>query len=122
MTLDDQTTDLLTLIAAVVALSVAYSQTLGPYQYRITEWVIEAFTIRSRYKGLTNLGVGMILAACFGVLVAIQSGEWLILATVVLAGVLASVKAADEHDKKEAPPEQEKPGPTPLVTQGQVRR
>lgn len=123
MTIDESTTQLLAMIAAVVALSVAYGKALGGYQYQIVEWVVDAFEVKSRYKGLVNLGVGIVLAACFAFLVAWQSGEWFVMATGILAGVLASVEASKIHDGQ-VPAEQEKPAPkqTGLVVPETGRR
>jgi hypothetical protein len=83
-----------------VEVSATY-EALGSQQCQIVEWVIAAGQIKSRYRGLVNLIVGMLLAGAFSGLAAWQAGDWAILSGRLLAGMLASVEAARVHDGQE---------------------
>lgn len=94
--MDEELAKLFLLVGAV---ALAYGRLAGPVQMQVSQWVIDAGQIRSRFRGLVNLGVGMLLAASFGLLAAWQGGDWSVLAVVILAGVVASVEAAKVHDE-----------------------
>lgn len=105
--MDDQIVQLFAVLAVAVGL---YAKAFGQYQFQIAEWIIAARQVESRYKGLVNLAVGVVLAGCFAALAAWKLGDWSILAVGLLAGVLASVEAAKVHDGQ-VPAEAEKPVP-----------
>lgn len=95
--------DLAKLLAIVAAASVAYGKILGPYQMQLSEWVIAAGRVPSRWRGLVNLGVGVALATAVAAVASWQAGDWAVLAVGFLGGILASVEAAKVHDAKDAP-------------------
>jgi hypothetical protein len=101
--MDSEIGGLLAMLFAVVAL---YAKYVGPYQTQLSEWVIEARQVESRYKGLVNLAVGVVLAVAISGVAAWYLGNLFILPVGVLAGALASVEAAKVHDDQE--PEQRK--------------
>jgi hypothetical protein len=92
--------ELITLIAVVTGLSVAYGKAFGPYQTQVAQWVIDALGIARRYRGLVNLGTGVAIATAFTVVAAGQLGQPGIIAIGVLAGVFASVEAGRVHDRE----------------------
>ena len=106
--MDVKVDELLTLAAAVVAVSIGYGQVFGKYQFQLVEWLVAATAIPSRYRGLLNLAVGVAIATSYSGFAAWQAGEWRLLALGSLAGVFAAVEAAKVHDTKPAgqPPTQ----------------
>lgn len=99
---DDQITDLLALIGAVVTLGAAYGKMFGGRQTQIVEWIVTGFGVKSRWRGLVNLAVGLVIAGAVSAYAALRSGEWAMLAAGLLAGLLASDEAARVHDEQAA--------------------
>lgn len=85
-------------IAVVTGASLAYAKALGQSQSQIVEWLIAAFRVASRWRGLLNLATGVVLAVALSAVAAISVGDWRIVGTGLLAGVLASVEASRAHD------------------------
>lgn len=94
--MDEELAKLFLLVGAV---ALAYGKAVGSTQAQVSQWVIDAWQVKSRYRGLINLAVGMVLAGAFGLLAAWQGGDWSVLAVIVLAGIVASVEAAKAHDE-----------------------
>ena len=114
--MDDQTAQMLALVATVVALSAGYAKAFGAHQFQIVEWVVDAGGVPGRFRGIVNLIVGVAIATAFGGLGAWQAGDPGILALGLLAGAFASVEAAKVHDgqdqrvtRVDAPPAPEPP-------------
>jgi hypothetical protein len=99
---DEQTTELLGLLAVVLGLSVGYGKAFGAYQTYVTQAVIDSVGVRSRYRAAVNIGVGLVLAVAFSTLGAWRLGDWSLLAAGGFAGFLASVEAGKVHDEKDA--------------------
>ena len=98
--MDENVSQLLAAAAAVVAVSVGYGKVFGKYQFRLVEWLLTATCAPGRYKGLVNLAVGVAVATGFSAFAAGQADrDWSLLALGCLAGVFASVEAADVHDQ-----------------------
>lgn len=88
-------------IAAIILAAGAYAKYFAPYQERISEAIIEAFSVPKRYKSLTNIGVGVAIAVIFTVVAAISAGLGLqVIVGGIAAGILASVNASTIHDEK----------------------
>lgn len=105
---NDQVNDLLNLIGAVVTLGAAYAKLFGARQTQIVQWVIEGFGVRSKWRGLVNLAVGLAIAGAVSAYAAWQTDQWAMLVAGVLAGLLAADEAARVHDEqavREAVPE-----------------
>lgn len=102
MGMEQPVAELVTLIAVVTGLSVAYGKAFGPYQTQVAQWVIDALGIARRYRGLVNLAVGIMIATAFTVVAAVQLGQSGLIAVGVLAGAFASVEAARVHDQVKA--------------------
>lgn len=97
---ESQVTDLLTLIGAVVTLGAGYAKLFGPRQTQIVEWIVTGFAVKSRWRGLVNLGTGVAIAGAVSAFAAWQSGQWGMLAAGLLAGLLAADEASKVHDEK----------------------
>ncbi|MGB3330966.1 MAG: hypothetical protein WBA46_18525 [Thermomicrobiales bacterium] len=91
--------DLVAYLGILVAASVAYGKVVGPYQVELTETVIEALGIRSRYKRVANLATGIVVALAFTGVAGYALGRWELLLPGVFAGFLASVEAGRKHDE-----------------------
>lgn len=108
--------DLAAYFAIIVLVSVAYGKTFGATQEAITQAVIDAFAIRSRYRRVTNLGVGMAIALLIAGAAAWKLTSWDVIPIGIIAGLMASVEAAKAHETPQAPPTKpaaqggEKPG------------
>lgn len=89
---------LIALSVVVISLAAAYGKAFGPYQTTLAQWVIEAFAIQSRFRGLTNLGVGLVIGVGFSVMAAGMIGTRALVAVGIFAGFLASVEAGRRHD------------------------
>lgn len=98
--------------AAIVAVAAGYTKAMGKAQCQIVAWVISALAVRSRYRGVLNLAVGILLAALFSGLTAWVAGDVRLLAIGIVAGLFASVEAANVHDAAAERP-RERPPPTP---------
>lgn len=97
-----QVNDLLTLIGAVVTLGAAYARLFGGRQTQIVEWIVSGFGVKSRWRGLVNLAVGLAIAGAVSAYASWQTGQWAMLAAGLLAGLLASDEAARVHDEQAA--------------------
>jgi hypothetical protein len=98
--MEQQIADLTALIAVVIALALAYAKGFGAYQTQLVEWVIAASALPGHWRGVLNLGAGVLLAVAFTAIGAFYLGDWSLLAVGVFAGVLASVEAARVHDAR----------------------
>ena len=119
----DESIDQLIIVLGVVAgLAVAYGKVMGGYQTELSQTFIDAFQIRSRFRRLANLTVGVGLAVGFTVVGALWLETWAIVPAGVLAGILSSVEAGKVHDREAA----ETPATSPTVArftgQGARRR
>ena len=90
--------ELTALIAIVGSVAAAYGKALGGTQMTLVEWVIAASTIESRWRGLLNLAIGLLLAQALSGLAVWVIGDPHFLAVGLLAGLIASVEAARAHD------------------------
>ena len=59
---DEFSTDITAYFALIVLISVAYGRTFGGFQEAITQSVVDALAVKSRYRRVTNLAVGMVIA------------------------------------------------------------
>lgn len=100
--METQIDELVVLLGLVAALGVAYAKTFAPYQEAITQAIVDAARVGTRYKRLTNLAVGEGMAIAFSALGAWVIGDWTVLALGVIAGLLSSVEAARVHDTQAA--------------------
>lgn len=97
--MEQDVAQLVTLIAVVTGLSVAYGKAFGPYQTQVAQWVIDAAAVPKRLKGVVNLVTGIVIATAFTLVAALQLEQPSIIAVGVLAGVFASVEAGKVHDQ-----------------------
>ena len=108
MSMDDvsgRIDELIALSVVVLGLAAAYAKSFSRYQTTLSQWVIDACGIPSRWRGLTNLAVGLAIAAGFSVIAAMMLDAWALVAVGVFAGFLASVEAGRVHDAaNEEPP------------------
>lgn len=98
--MEQDTGDLIAIVGVIAGLAVAYGKAFGVYQASITQAVIDAAQVPSRYRRLLNLVVGVTVATAFTVVGAEWLGQWELVPAALLAGVLASVEAASFHDAK----------------------
>ena len=103
--------NLISLIAVVTLVIAAYQGAFGPRQAELSEVVIKAFGVKSRYKPAVNALTSVAVALIVGGVLAMEAG-WKVLPIAALAGLLASTKAAEVHDAKKAT-EPEAPATTP---------
>lgn len=105
---------LLTALAAGITFAAgAYGKVIGPIQTTIVQWVIDAFRVQSRWRGLLNLAIGVPLGIAISLLAAIVTGNWQLAGIGAIGGVYASVEAAKAHDQASAASKE-----TPLTTGG----
>jgi hypothetical protein len=100
--MDNQIGDLVALVGIVVGLGIAYGKAFGPYQTAISQAIIDAGRINSRYRPLTNLIVGVVIGVAITVVGALWLHTWEILPAGIFAGILASVEAGKVHDAEKA--------------------
>lgn len=91
--------DLIAYIGLLVTASIGYGKVVGPYQVELTETVIEALGIKTRFKRVANLATGIVVALAFTGVAGYALGRWELLLPGVFAGFLASVEAGRKHDK-----------------------
>jgi Tfp pilus assembly protein PilN len=103
-------------IGAVVALSLAYAKGVAGTQMFMAEAIIRAMKIRSQYKMITNMAVGVVLGVCVTLVGAMWVGTWDIVPAGVLAGILASTEASKLHDAKEDKKVADQVDPPPPVS------
>jgi len=101
---DALSNDLTAYFAIIVLVSVAYGKTFGGTQEAITQAVVDALAIRSRYRRVTNLAVGMAIALLIAGAAAWKLQTWDVLPIGIIAGLMASVEAAKAHETPQAPP------------------
>lgn len=88
-------------IALVLGASYGYGKVFGPHQTVITQYFIDAFGVRKRFKGVMNLGIGTALATMLAALAAFQADNWLLLGFGIIGGIKASVEASRAHDAED---------------------
>ena len=98
--LDQNITDILALTVTVGALVAGFGKFFGPYQMELSQAVIDAGEIPTRYKRLINIGVGLVLAVGFMVGAAYILDLWPLVWIGFLAGLLSSVEASRTHEAK----------------------
>ena len=98
-------------IAIIVGLSVTYDKTFAPYQTGLSEIVIQAFRVTSRYKPAVNLGVGILIASAVTVVAAAAVGNAAVIAGGVVGGIMASIESQRVHDTQSALAESQQAGP-----------
>lgn len=85
----------------IIAASAAYGKLFGKPQMTVTQWIIDASQIESRFRGVTNMAVGLALSLPFAVIIAteldIKTGS-----IFLLGGFIASIEAARIHDEEKA--------------------
>ena len=93
---------LVVIVGVIAALSLAYAKGVSASQKEITQAVIDAFAVRSRYRRGLNMLVGIALGVGVTLVGALWLGTWSIVPVGVLAGELASVEAGKVHDAESA--------------------
>lgn len=88
------------LIAVVGSVAAAYGKAFGSTQMALVEWVIAAGEVESRWRGILNLAIGLLLAQASSGLAVWVTGDPRFLAVGLLAGIIASVEAARAHDAR----------------------
>ena len=101
---DQFSTDITAYFALIVLISVAYGRTFGGFQEAITQSVVDALAVKSRYRRVTNLAVGMVIALLIAGAAAWKLGTWDVIPIGIIAGLMASVEAARAHETPQAPP------------------
>ena len=98
--MEEAIAQLVTYVGAIVLLAVAYGETFGPLQSDMTQAVVDAAKIKSRYRRATNYAVGILVAlGIFAVLSVWVDVGWRIIPVGILAGITSSVKAGKVHDQ-----------------------
>ena len=92
--------ELLAFIVILGAVALGYGKFMGPYQTELTEAFCQAFGVKSRYKKMWNLGVGVTLGLVITGVAAYYMGNWGITPLGFLAGIFASSEAAKKHDEQ----------------------
>jgi hypothetical protein len=92
--------ELTALIAVIGTVAAAYGKALGSTQMALVEWVVAATEVDSRWRGLLNLAIGLILALGLSGLAVWIIGDVRFFAIGVLAGLISSVEAARSHDNQ----------------------
>jgi len=102
--MDEAIAQLIGYVGTIVLLAVAYGETFGGLQTELTQAVVDAGKVRSRYKRLVNFAVGIIVAVgIFTVLSFWVDVGWRIVPVGVLAGITSSVKAGKVYDQLQQP-------------------
>jgi hypothetical protein len=102
--MDALSNDLTAYFAIIVLVSIAYGKTFGGFQEAITQSVVDALASKSRYRRVTNLAVGMVIALLIAGAAAWKLGTWDVIPIGIIAGLMASVEAARAHETPQAPP------------------
>ncbi|HWV57907.1 MAG TPA: hypothetical protein VNZ57_10675 [Longimicrobiales bacterium] len=103
--MDQSVSALIAIIGIIVGLAIAYGKAFGGYQTDITQAVIDAAKVPTRYRRLLNLVVGIAIATAFTLVGAAWMGQLELVPAGILAGVLASVEAGKVHDAEKMAPE-----------------
>jgi hypothetical protein len=96
--MNDQLQQLTVLAALVSGAALAYARLLGNAQMYIVQAAIDALSLPSKLRPAVNIALGLFLAILFSLLLAWYAADLRLLAVGVLAGILASVSAAQAHD------------------------
>lgn len=99
--MEDISNSLISFVAVVGLVIAAYQGAFGTRQAEISEVVIKAFDVKSRYKPAVNMATSIVVSLAVGGVLAMEAG-WRVLPIAALAGFLASMKAAEAHDAKKA--------------------
>jgi len=99
--MEDISNSLISFVAVVGLVIAAYQGAFGARQAEISEVVIKALDVKSRYKPAVNAVTSVLVALVVGGVLAMEAG-WKVLPIAALAGLLASTKAAEAHDAKKA--------------------
>ena len=99
--MDEMITQLIAVLGTIALIAVTYAETFGARQTEITEAVVSAFNVRKRYKPVVNVATSVVVAGAIGGVLWIFS-TWEVIPVMLLAGLLASTKAATVHDDKKA--------------------
>ena len=97
-TFDGRTGGLVAILGTVPALGIPENMAYAKLQEQITQSVIDAFQVKSRYKRLVNIGGGILFAGGMTAVGAAWLHAWEIVPAGVLAGILAAVEAGKQHD------------------------
>ena len=97
--MDEMITQLIAVLGTIALIAVTYAETFGARQTEITEAVVNAFNVRKRYKPVVNVATSVAVAGAIGGVLWIFS-TWEVIPVMLLAGLLASTKAATVHDDK----------------------
>ena len=95
-------TELITIIGVITGLALAYGKAFGTYQSEITQAVIDVFEVKTRFRRILNLTVGIMIANAFTIVGAAWLHAWGVIPAGMLAGILASVEAGRTHDARKA--------------------
>lgn len=85
----------------VAGASLVYGYFFGGHQEKVAQWFIDALGTPTRYKGVTNLAVGLALALPFAAVFAIQT-NLLTGSIFMLGGLVSSIRASNAHDENDA--------------------
>jgi hypothetical protein len=91
---------LLAIMSAIILASGLFGERFAPYQEKLSQGIIDAFNIPTRFRLLTNIGVGIVVAVVFTLVAAIYIGSYLVVPAGILAGILSAVNASNLHDSK----------------------
>jgi hypothetical protein len=97
---EDQTATLVTAIVLIVGLGVTYAKTFAPYQTGLTQIVVDACQIPTRYRSAINLLVGVLVASAVTVVAAYAIGSAVVIPAGIIAGVMGSIESQRVHDTK----------------------
>lgn len=101
--------ELIALSVIVVGLVAAYGKAFAGYQTILSQWVIDAFAVESRFRGLVNLAVGLLIGTGFSLIAAQMLGTWTLVPVGIFAGFLSSVEASKKHDEGQVPQPDDEP-------------
>ena len=103
--MDQDISELVTIIGVVTALAVAYAKAFGSYQAAITQAFVDACSVPSRYKRVLNLSVGIVISCGMTLVGVVWLDSWRIMPAGVLAGILSAVEASKAYDAGGVGPE-----------------
>jgi hypothetical protein len=93
--------ELLAFIVILGAVAIGYGKFMGPYQTDLTTAFVKALSVKSRYRPVVNLAVGIVLGLGITAAAAFYIDNKGIIPLGILAGIFASSEASKKYDATE---------------------
>ena len=91
------------LVALIISVAAGYSKLFAEIQMYLTQSLIDAFQVESRYRKLLNIGLGVGIATAVSLITVLYFHEWKFMSVGVVAGIIASAQASKAHDAEKSP-------------------